>query len=110
MTDVVTIPHHIAVPEVRTHMSANAAADVATSTTPPTAQTFLVDVHIRTGATTLRTTATGTDIYAVTAPMAVEAVHRLLTTPHPTGATTAAALFDAPDFLAALAPHITILR
>ncbi|CAL9622812.1 hypothetical protein SUDANB176_05884 [Streptomyces sp. enrichment culture] len=43
----------------------------------------------------------------VTAPLAVEAVGRTLTgRTRTTGVASAGALFDAPDFLRALSPHI----
>ena len=42
------------------------------------AQTFLVDVVVRFGGMERRAAAAGQDIYAVTAPLAVEAVRRIL--------------------------------
>ena len=73
------------------------------------AQTFLVDVIVRSGGTERRAAATGCDIYAVTAPLAVEAVHRLLTGQARTaGVASAGAIFDAPGFLRALSPHISL--
>jgi hypothetical protein len=52
--------------------------------------------------------ATGQDIYAVTAPLAVEATDRILTgRTHAVGVASAGQIFDAADFLRALAPHIT---
>jgi hypothetical protein len=117
MADVVTIPSHLAVPEVRTYMSVNAAQDLSTALAPTpvdargrSAQTFVVDVVVRSGSSERRLTASGQDIYAVTAPLAVEAVHRLLTgQAKATGVASAGAMFDAPDFLRALSAHITLL-
>ncbi|MEU2658719.1 saccharopine dehydrogenase NADP-binding domain-containing protein [Streptomyces sp. NPDC007325] len=113
MADVVTLPSHLSVPTVRTYMSTEAAGGVTGADTPaPTAvdargrsaQTFLVDVVVRSGETERRAVATGQDIYAVTAPLAVEAVHRILTgRTRTTGVASAGALFDAPDFLDSLA-------
>ncbi|MFF4275234.1 saccharopine dehydrogenase family protein [Streptomyces sp. NPDC001536] len=118
MADVVTIPSHLAIPEVSTHMASEAAKDLAASDTPaPTAtdddgrsdQTFLVDAVVRSGGTERRAVARGRDIYAVTAPLAVEAVHRILTGRTRTvGVASAGEIFDAPDFLRALAPHISV--
>lgn len=118
MTDVVTIPSHLAVPEVHTYMTADAATDISAPDTPPPAavddrgrssQTFLVDVVTRSGGARRRVTAGGQDIYAVTAPLAVEAVHRILTGRTRTvGVASAGAVFDAPDFLHALSAHITL--
>lgn len=118
MADVVTLPSHLSVPEVRTAMALEAARDLASPDTPaPTAvdergrsaQTFLVDVVVRCGATERRAVARGRDIYAVTAPLVVEAVHRILTgRTRTTGVASAGALFDAPDFLRALSAHLTL--
>jgi hypothetical protein len=72
-------------------------------------QTFLVDAVVRSGGTERRAVARGRDIYAVTAPLAVEAVHRILTGRTRTvGVASAGEIFDAPDFLRALSPHITV--
>lgn len=116
MADIVTIPSHLAIPEVRNYMSVEAATDVTTSDTPPpaavdehgrSAQTFLVDVVVRADGRQRRAIARGQDIYAVSAPLAVEAVHRILTgQTRTTGVASAGAIFDAPDFLNALSPHI----
>ncbi|MFC9132742.1 saccharopine dehydrogenase family protein [Streptomyces sp. NPDC057099] len=118
MADVVTVPSHLSVPEVRTHMTTEAAGDLAAPDTPaPTAadrngrseQTFLVDVVVRRGDTERRAVARGRDIYAVTAPLVVEAVHRVLTGRTRTlGVASAGRIFDAPDFLRALSPHVTL--
>jgi hypothetical protein len=118
MADVVTIPSHLAIPEVSTHMASEAARELAASDTPaPTAadddgrsdQTFLVDAVVRSGGTERRAVARGRDIYAVTAPLAVEAVHRILTGRTRTvGVASAGEIFDAPDFLRALSPHISV--
>ncbi|PPK60546.1 saccharopine dehydrogenase NADP-binding domain-containing protein [Actinokineospora auranticolor] len=118
MADVVTIPSHVEVAEVRTYMATRAAADLtATTPTAPepvdargrSAQTFVVDAVVHIGDTKRRAVATGQDIYAVSAPLAVEAVHRLLTgRTRATGVASAGTAFDAADFLRALAPHIAI--
>ncbi|MEU9915965.1 NAD(P)H-binding protein [Streptomyces sp. NPDC051001] len=117
MADVVTIPSHLSIPEVSTHMATEAAKELAASDTPaPTVtddgrsdQTFLVDAVVRSGGTERRAVARGRDIYAVTAPLAVEAVHRILTGRTRTvGVASAGEIFDAPDFLRALSPHITV--
>jgi len=119
MADVVTIPSHLRIPEVRTYMTVQAATDVSAPDTPtPTsvdehgrsAQTFLVDVVVRSGGSERRAVASGQDIYAVTAPLAVEAVHRILTGQTRTvGVASAGEIFDAPDFLRALSSHISLI-
>ncbi|MFE9808171.1 saccharopine dehydrogenase family protein [Streptomyces sp. NPDC005548] len=118
MADVVTIPSHLSIPEIRTYMTTAAATGVAAPATPTpagvdrdgrSAQTFLVDVVVRSGDTERRAVAGGQDIYAVTAPLAVEAVHRILTGQTRTsGVASAGQLFAAHDFLDALSPHITV--
>ncbi|GAA2779835.1 saccharopine dehydrogenase NADP-binding domain-containing protein [Kitasatospora paracochleata] len=118
MADVVTVPQHLSIPDVTTYMTAEAVRDVAASHTPtPTAadesgrsdQTFLVDAVVRSGGVERRASAGGQDIYAVTAPLVVEALDRVLTGRTSTvGVASAGEIFDAPDFLYALAPHITL--
>jgi hypothetical protein len=118
MADVVTLPSHLAIPEVRTHMSTEAAGDLAATDTPsPTAtdedgrsdQTFLIDAVVRSGGTERRAVARGRDIYAVTAPLAVEAVDRILTGRTRTvGVASAGEIFDAQDFLRALSPYVSV--
>ncbi|MFK0289815.1 saccharopine dehydrogenase family protein [Streptomyces sp. NPDC090442] len=118
MADVVTVPSHLAVPEVRTYMTASAAADLSAPDAPApaavdergrSAQTFVVDVLVRSGGTERRVVAAGQDIYAVSAPLAVEAVDRILTgRTKTTGVASAGAVFDAPDFLRALSAHLSL--
>ncbi|MGW1764043.1 saccharopine dehydrogenase NADP-binding domain-containing protein [Streptomyces sp. NPDC002073] len=121
MADVVTVPSHLAVPEVRTHMSVEAARDLrdlsGQDTPGPRAadelgrsdQTFVVDVRIAAGGGERRATARGRDIYAVTAPLAVEAVARLLAgRARVEGVASAGAMFDAADFLRALDTVLTV--
>jgi Saccharopine dehydrogenase NADP binding domain len=118
MADIVTVPSHLDVPEVRTYMTDNAAADLsapdASAPTPVdergrSAQTFVVDVVVRSGGVERRASAEGQDIYAISAPLAVEAVDRILTgRTRATGVVSAGAAFDAPDFLDALSAHICL--
>lgn len=118
MADIVTVPSHLAVPEVRTYMAAKAAADLtAPDARAPaavdehgrSAQTFVVDVVVRAGGAERRITAAGQDIYAISAPLAVEAVDRALTgRTRTTGVASAGAAFDARDFLDALSAHLAL--
>ncbi|WP_432115718.1 saccharopine dehydrogenase NADP-binding domain-containing protein [Streptomyces sp. S1] len=118
MADVVTVPSHLAVPEVRTYMTAEAARDLAAPDTPAPAaadeqgrsdQTFLVDVVVRSGGAERRAVASGRDIYAVSAPLAVEALDRVLTgRTGAVGVVSAGAAFDAAAFLRALSPHLSV--
>ncbi|MFB6719013.1 saccharopine dehydrogenase NADP-binding domain-containing protein [Kribbella sp. NPDC056345] len=118
MADVVTIPSHLDVPSIRTAMTLEAAGDLAQPDTPaPKAvddegrsdQTFVIDVLIRTPEGELRASAHGQDIYAITAPLAVGAVRRLLAGEgRATGVASAGAMFDPADFLNELAPYLTV--
>ena len=118
MADVVTIPSHLPIPEVRTYMTVEAGKDVSAPDTPTpaavdergrSAQTFLVDVVVRSGAAERRAAARGQDIYAVTAPLAVEAVRRILAgQTKAVGVASAGEIFDAPGFLRALYPHLSL--
>jgi saccharopine dehydrogenase-like NADP-dependent oxidoreductase len=115
MADLVTVPSHVDVPDVRTCMTVEAATHVVSPDTPAPGtegsadQTFVVDVVVRADGVERRATARGRDIYAVTAPLAVEAVRRLIAgEARTTGVASAGAMFDASDFLRSLAPHITV--
>ncbi|MFF1869177.1 saccharopine dehydrogenase family protein [Kitasatospora herbaricolor] len=118
MADSVTIPRHLSVRDIHTYMSTEAVADLSAPDAPPpapvdergrSAQTFLVEVVVRAEGRERRAVARGQDIYAVSAPLAVEAVQRLLRAPgRPGGVLSAGEAFDAADFLRALAPHILV--
>jgi saccharopine dehydrogenase-like NADP-dependent oxidoreductase len=117
--DSVTIPRHLRTPEIRTYMTLAPLKDLddpdlsppaATDKTGRSAQTFLVEVVARVGNEERRTVATGRDIYAFTAPLAVEATQRVVSMRGKTaGAFAAGEIFDARDFLKALCPaHLSI--
>lgn len=118
MADVVTVSQHLSIPDVTAYMTTEAIRDLTTPDTPaPTAtdergrsdQTFLVDVVVRKAGAERRASASGQDIYAVTAPLVAEALDRVLTGRTRTiGVAPAGEVFDAPDFLRALAPTITL--
>jgi NAD(P)-dependent dehydrogenase (short-subunit alcohol dehydrogenase family) len=118
MADTVTIARHIPVPQIRSYMTVIAVADLVDDRSgPPTpvdgddersAQTFLVEVVARLGDVERRVIARGRDIYAISAPLVVEAAERVTRAPLRAGVWPAGALFDARDFLASLAPDLTI--
>ncbi|WP_406289251.1 saccharopine dehydrogenase family protein [Embleya sp. NBC_00896] len=119
--DQVTIPRHVRTPEVRAVMNVAALDDVRSADTPaPTpaddsgrsAQTFVVEAIVRNGGQERRAVAGGRDIYAITAPIVVEAAERILTGRYTTTGTVAAGeTFDATSFLTALTPdHLTRLE
>ncbi|MBF6059756.1 saccharopine dehydrogenase NADP-binding domain-containing protein [Nocardia terpenica] len=95
--DSVTIPHHLKTAALHTYMTTAPLADLSDpDLSPPpavddrgrSAQRFLVEVVVRSGATERRARAGGQDIYAVTAPIVAAALHRIVTTPT-TGVLTA---------------------
>jgi hypothetical protein len=119
MADSATIPTHLDVSEISTFMSTNAADDVrAPDPSGPvavdeygrSAQTFLVEVVARSGGVERRAAASGRDIYAVTAPLVVEAAFRILAGAGDTaGVASVGARFDAKDFLSSLSPqHLAV--
>lgn len=115
MADSATIPTHLDTPEIATYMSSNALDDLlAADLSGPeavdergrSAQTFLVEVVARSGRAERRAVASGRDIYAVTAPLVVEAASRVLAgTGDTTGVASLGARFDAEDFLSSLSPE-----
>jgi len=120
MADSATIPTHLDVPEISTYMSSNALDDLAAPDAPGpvavdergrSAQTFLVEVVARSGGAERRAVASGQDIYAVTAPLVVEATGRVLAGAGGTaGVASLGARFDATDFLNSLSPEYLALR
>jgi Saccharopine dehydrogenase NADP binding domain len=109
MADIVTIPRHLKVSDVTSYMTVDAAEGLAAAGERDSAETFVVDVVVRSGGEERRIVARGEDIYAVSAPLAVEAVERILSgRTKAKGVVPAGEIFDAPDFLRALAPHITV--
>ena len=118
MADAVTIPHHIPVPNLNSYMTTSAVGDLIDPATEPpsavddsgrSAQTFVVDVVARSNDETRRLSASGRDIYAVSAPLVVEALERILDGPaRPPGVFTAGQIFEAENFLQSLAPDLML--
>ena len=114
-SEVPVIARHLRVARLHSHLNNAPLRDLRDSTTPPpiaddergrSAQTFLVDVVVRNGNKIRRATAQGTDIYAFTAPLVVEAVERILDgRARGSGAFAPGETFDSTDFLHALAPE-----
>jgi NAD(P)-dependent dehydrogenase (short-subunit alcohol dehydrogenase family) len=119
MADAVTIPHHIPVAELSSFMTLAAVSDlvdpaasppIATDDSGRSSQTFIVDIVARLDGRVRRAVARGRDIYAITAPIVAEGLDRIIREAglRP-GVYTAGAMFDAQDFLQALAPeHLSI--
>ncbi len=118
MADSITIPRHLRTPEIRTYMTVAAVKDLSDPDLSPPAidesgrssQTFLVEVVARSGSVERRAVASGRDIYAITAPLVVEATERVVSGRAKTnGVVAAGEVFDARDFLRSLSPeHLSL--
>ena len=120
-TEIITMAHHLAASRIDTYLTTAALQDIRNPATPAppavdeagrSAQQFVVDVVVRRGEQERRISAAGRDIYAVTAPLVVEAARRLIDgRAKVRGASAPGEVFDAADFLDALSPHhLTIHR
>jgi len=118
-SEVVTIARHLRARSVRAHLARAALDDLRDAGTPPptavdasgrSAQRFEMVVEARHGESVRRAVARGQDIYAVSAPLVVEAAVRLLRGEAArTGALALGEAFDARAVLAALAPrHLVV--
>jgi hypothetical protein len=119
MADTVTIARHLKTPEISSYMTVAAVKDLSDpDLSPPSAsdesgrssQTFLVEVVARSRGEERRAVARGRDIYAITAPIVVEATQRVVSRlTETTGVFAAGEIFDARDFLMSLCPaHISL--
>lgn len=112
-SETITISRHLSVRELHSYINRAALEDIRDPATPApvaadaagrSAQRFAMEVEVRRGAQVRRLAASGQDIYAVTAPLAVEAMERIVGGRCAIqGVGSAAAAFDADDFLRALA-------
>jgi hypothetical protein len=112
-TEILTLSNHLRIGTIESWLVLSALRDIRDPNTPAprphdelgrSAQQFVVDVVIAQSGMMRRVTATGRDIYAVSAPIVVEATERLLSgkvTPRG-GVRSLGEIFDAGDFLAAL--------
>jgi Saccharopine dehydrogenase NADP binding domain len=114
LSEVITISRHLRVSQVGSYMNQQPLDDLDDPDTPSPApsdesgrsdQIFCMDVVVRRAGEERRATAQGRDIYAVSAPLVVEAAVRILTgRVRRTGAGSAGELFEAREFLEALDP------
>jgi Saccharopine dehydrogenase NADP binding domain len=119
LAETITISRHIRTPEIRVFMNLAPLADLRDPQTPPplaadesgrSSQVFLIDVIARRGRNERRVIARGRDIYAVTAPIVVEAAERVVGGAiRKSGVVAAGDVFDARDFLDSLDPaHVAV--
>lgn len=112
LTEIITISRHLNVKNINTYISLNAIEDIRNSKTPepnPTdqknrsSQLFCMEVVAINGNTKRKIIAQGRDIYAVTAPLVVEAIKRIIAGKiKKYGVTTIGEVFEAADFLNSL--------
>ncbi|MDK1373413.1 MULTISPECIES: NAD(P)H-binding protein [unclassified Sinorhizobium] len=118
-SEIVVIARHTRSSELRTYLNRTALSDVRDPATPApepadengrSAQIFLVEATVRKGEQIRRIAAEGRDIYAFSAPLISEAVQRILDgRARGSGAQAPGAIFDARDYLNALAPdHLSL--
>jgi hypothetical protein len=118
LAETITISRHLRVPAIQVFMNVAPLADLRDPDTPPPAavdetgrssQIFVMDVIAQKGQLERRIVAQGRDIYAVTAPIVVEAAQRVIAGETRTGVLAAGEAFDARDFLNALhSTHLTV--
>jgi short subunit dehydrogenase-like uncharacterized protein len=120
LSEVVAIARHLDASKVRSYMNLAPLRDLRDPSTPApvaadargrSAQRFVLDVRVERDGRARRATAQGFDIYAVTAPLVVEALERVLSGEGArVGAWAAGEAFDAADFLRSLEPEHFELR
>lgn len=114
-SETITISRHLRVRSLRAHLTQASLDELRDEATPPpaavdaqgrSAQRFDMVVQARNGDAVRVASASGRDIYAVSAPLVVEAAARLMQPGlQRAGARSLGEAFDADDFLRALAPE-----
>jgi hypothetical protein len=118
-SEIITISRHLRVDEINTCINVAPINDIRNSETPQpiaiddsgrSSQIFLMEVEVRSGGDLRKRVASGRDIYAITAPLVVEAAVRIAEkSNNRKGVLSPAEAFDAVDFLTALSPkHLSI--
>ena len=111
-SEIVTLSRHVRSAEVHSYMNLAPLKDLRDPHTPPptptdahgrSAQIFAVETRVRRGSQTRSALASGRDIYAVTAPLVVEAMQRIGDgRGKANGVVAPGQVFDARDFLESL--------
>jgi hypothetical protein len=114
-SEIITISRHINTDKIFTYLSLNSLEDIRNKELPPplaidergrSSQQFCVEVIATKGDQKRIASATGTDIYAVTSPIVVEAIERIASGKYLTaGVKTTGQIFDAEDFIKSLSPE-----
>ena len=114
LAESITIPRHLQIPEVRVYINLAPITDIRDPNTPaPTAadesgrssQIFVMEATARRGDAERRAIVRGRDIYAITAPIVVEATHRVVNgLAKRAGVVAAGEAFAAQGFLMSLSP------
>jgi short subunit dehydrogenase-like uncharacterized protein len=117
-SEIILISRHLRTEALHTYLTQIALDDIRNPATPApkpvdasgrSAQRFLVEAVVTRGADRRSISASGQDIYAFSAPLICEAVERILDGRFEgVGVQAPGAVFDAPDFLRALAPDLTV--
>jgi hypothetical protein len=113
LSEIVLLARHVRASAITSYMNARPLADLADRSTPPprgsdalgrSDQMFAVSVRARRGGEVREKTLGGRDIYAVTAPLVVEASVRLLERARPewAGVRAPGEIFPAGEFIASL--------
>jgi len=120
LSEIILISKHIAAARIRSFMNDAPLGDLGNSQTPPptaqdasgrSSQRFFVDVVARGDRGAVRIAASGRDIYAVSAPLVVEACLQILQHPPRQGGTYAPGeIFDPKSFLGALSSDLKVTR
>jgi hypothetical protein len=114
-SEIITISRHLHVRNLRAYLNVASLDEIRDAKTPMpvavdmqgrSAQKFAMEVVARDGTGTRRAVAHGQDIYAVTAPLVVEAAARMLPSSFDrSGALSLGEAFDAEDFLRSFKPE-----
>ena len=118
LAETIMISRHLRTPEIRSYIDASSLADIRDPKTPPptpadessrSSQIFVMDVVVRQGGAERRAMAAGQDIYAISAPIVVEAADRVLSgLVKSSGVMAPGEAFDARDFLTSLRPALSL--
>ena len=119
LTEVITISKHINVSAINPYINLTPLQDIHDQDTPPpqpaddsgrSSQLFVMEVVVRSGEKVRRATAAGRDIYAITAPLIVEAALRITHgLSKKRGVVSPGEAFEAGDFLKSLDPeHLSV--